>query len=187
MTIMSQVPHFHYLLHPYPTSLVTCIDSGGKPNVIAIAWIIPVSAEPPLVAMSIRPTRYSYSLLVRVPEFVVNVPSYDLAEKTLYCGRRSGRTEDKLTAVGLTPAPARHVRPPIIEECPAHIECRIVNDIEAGDHHLVIGEVVAAYARPEFTNQEGLRNLSETQPLLHLGRNWFTNLRGDTSEPTLSD
>jgi flavin reductase (DIM6/NTAB) family NADH-FMN oxidoreductase RutF len=63
----------------------------------------------------------------------------------------------------------------MIQECIAHLECRMVQDIEAGDHHFVIGEVLSAYANPEVLDERGLYQLDIVRPLLHLGRNTFTS------------
>lgn len=187
MTETESARCFHYLLHPYPTFLVTCVSSDGRPNIITIAWLIPVSVDPPLVAMSVRPTRHSYSLLVDSGEFVVNVPHIGLAAEALRCGRRSGRSEDKFVTAGLTASRARHVRPPIIAECSAHLECRVVENVEAGDHRLLIGEVIDAYAGRGFTDKEGLRDVETARPLLHVGRNRFAGLSGVPIEPALDD
>jgi flavin reductase (DIM6/NTAB) family NADH-FMN oxidoreductase RutF len=179
------VSSFHYLLHPYNTSLVTCCDAEGQPNIIAIAWLVPVSVSPPLMGLSIRPTRHSYKLIQATGEFVINVASYEIAQQVLFCGRRSGRDVDKFAATGLTPGQARLVRPPIIEECIAHLECRVVQDVEAGDHHLVIGEVLAAYTQPGVLDDDGLYDLGHIHPLLHLGRNRFTSTLAQSVEPPL--
>jgi flavin reductase (DIM6/NTAB) family NADH-FMN oxidoreductase RutF len=178
---------FHYLLHPYPTFLVTCVGSDDRPNVLTVAWLIPASVDPPLVAMSLRATRHSYTLLSECGEFVVNVPPHGLAAAALHCGRRSGRSGDKFAATGLTPASARRVRPPIVAECLGYLECRTVSDVEAGDHRLLIGEVLEAYARPGFFDREGLRDVGRAGPLLHLGGNRFARLRSETISPPLGD
>jgi flavin reductase (DIM6/NTAB) family NADH-FMN oxidoreductase RutF len=179
------VSRFHYLLHPYNTSLVTCCDAEGKANIIAIAWLIPMSVSPPLVGMSIRPTRHSYGLIRASGEFVINVAPYEIAQQVLFCGRRSGRDVDKFAATGLTPGQAQLVRPPIIEECIAYLECRVAQDVEAGDHRLVAGEVLATYTRPGVLDDGGLYDLSHVHPLLHLGRNRFTSTRAQSIEPPL--
>jgi flavin reductase (DIM6/NTAB) family NADH-FMN oxidoreductase RutF len=178
------VSNFHHLLHPYNTSLVTCCDTEGRPNIIAIAWLIPVSVNPPLVGMSIRPTRHSYGLIQATGEFVVNVAAYEIAQQVLFCGRQSGRDVDKFAATGLTAGQAQRVRPPIIEECIAHLECRAVQDVEAGDHRLVVAEVLAAYTRPGVLD-DGLYDLGRVHPLLHLGRNRFTSTGAQSIEPPL--
>lgn len=169
------VASFHRLLHPYNTSLITCCDAEGQPNIITIAWLIPVSVNPPLVAMSISPSRYSYGLIHAMGEFVINVAPYDIAQQALFCGRCSGREVDKFAETNLTPGEAQQVRPPIIEECIAHIECRVVQDIQAGDHNIVVAEVVAAYTYPGILGDNGLYNLDQVHPLLHLGSNNFTS------------
>lgn len=186
MTRSLPVSSFHYLLHPYNTSLVTCCDAEGQPNVLAIAWLIPVSVSPPLVGMSIRPTRYSYGLIQMTGEFVVNVAPYEIAQQVLFCGRRSGRDVDKFAATGVTPGQAQCVRPPIIEECIAHLECRVVQDLEVGDHRFVVAEVVAAYAELGILDDHGLHDLGLVQPLLHLGQDRFTSTRAESTKPSLS-
>jgi flavin reductase (DIM6/NTAB) family NADH-FMN oxidoreductase RutF len=177
--------NFYRLLHPYNTSLVTCGDDGGQVNIIAIAWLVPLSVRPPLVGMSIRPTRHSYQLIRETGEFVVNVAPYEIAQQVLFCGRRSGRDVDKFAATGLTPGPAQIVRPPVIEECVAHLECRAVQDVQAGDHRFVMGQVLAAYAHPDVLGAEGLYDLGHVRLLLHLGRNCFTSTLSQTVEPQL--
>lgn len=185
MTESVPVSKFYYLLHPYNTSLVTCCDAEGQPNIIAIAWLVPVSVIPPLVGMSIGPRRHSYGLIQATGEFVINVAPHEIAQQVLFCGRRSGRDVDKFAATGLTPGQARHVRPPIIEECIAHLECRVAQEVEAGDHCFVIGEVLAAYTRPGVLDDNGLYDLSLVHPLLHLGRNRFTSTLAQSVEPLL--
>jgi len=176
---------FHYLLHPYNTSLVTCCDAEGNPNIITIAWLIPVSVNPPLVGMSIGPTRFSYGLIRETGEFVINVAPYEIGSQVLFCGRRSGRDVDKFAETGLTQQEAQSVRPPIIEECVAHLECRVVQDIEAGDHRLVVGEVLAAYANRGILEENGLYRLKQVQPLFHVGRNYFTSTRSEYEKLSL--
>lgn len=179
------VSPFHYLLHPYNALLVTCCDAKGQSNIIAIAWLIPVSVRPPLVGMSIAPTRHSYGLIRATGESVINIAPYEIAQQVLFCGRRSGRDVDKFAATGLTPGQALHVRPPIIEDCTAHLECRVLQDIEVRDHRFVVAEVLATYAQPGALNDEGLYDLSRVQPLLHLGRNSFTSTLAQSVEPPL--
>jgi flavin reductase (DIM6/NTAB) family NADH-FMN oxidoreductase RutF len=164
---------------------VTCCDTEGKSNIITIAWLIPVSVKPPLVGMSIGPSRFSYGLIRETGEFVINVAPYDIARQVLFCGRRSGREVDKFAETGLTPMEAQHVRPPVIKECVAHLECRVVQDIEAGDHQIVVGEVLAACANRGVLEENGLYRLDQIQTLFHLGRNWFTSTGAECEKISL--
>ncbi|MFX0117234.1 MAG: flavin reductase family protein, partial [Candidatus Hodarchaeota archaeon] len=105
---------YHRLLHPYNATLVSCTSKDGKPNVLAIAWIIPVSIDPPLLAMSIRPERHSHRIISETKEFVVNIPTFQLAKKVLGCGRLSGREYDKFKEFALETQNAKEVNSPII-------------------------------------------------------------------------
>ena len=174
---------FTPLLHPCLTFLVTAVDQAGKANIITIAWLTPLSVEPPLVGVSVRPSRYSYDLIRSCGEFVVNVAPYEIARQALLCGRRSGREVDKLEATGLTPRAAKRVRPPILEECLAHIECKVVREVECGDHVLFIGEVLAASARTDVLDPGGSYDLARVRPLLHLGGDSFTTTQAESVEP----
>jgi flavin reductase (DIM6/NTAB) family NADH-FMN oxidoreductase RutF len=130
--------------------LVTCGDINGKSNIIAVSFCMPVSKEPPLIACAVRKGAYSCTLIEEAQEFIVNVPLRELEPKIYYCGYHSGHQVDKFKETGLTPKPARKVKAPIIEECVAHMECKVVQKFETGDKNLFIGEVIEAYADEEI-------------------------------------
>ncbi|HDI01915.1 MAG TPA: flavin reductase family protein [Candidatus Bathyarchaeota archaeon] len=165
---------FYRLLHPRPAVLVTCVDREGRPNAIAVSWITPVAREPPTIAICVAKKRYSHGLIAETGEFVVNIPSDELVEAVHFCGTVSGRdVEDKIAKAGLTARPAKVVRAPIIEECPAHIECRVVQVVDCGSHDIFIGQVVAAYADPGAF-EGGFWKLEAVRPLLHAGGNAYS-------------
>ncbi len=80
---------------PEPTVLVTVTAENKKPNIITIAWTGVLSYNPSMVYIAVQPTRYSNSMLKESMEYVINVPSEDLARITDYCGIVSGKTVDK--------------------------------------------------------------------------------------------
>lgn len=173
---------FTRLIHPMPAFLVTCAGKDGQPNAIAIAWLMPVSVNPPLLAFAVRPQRYSYELLQENPAFVVNAMAYQRAVEVLFCGRCSGRDVDKFATVGLTSVPAEAVDAPAIGEALAHVECTVEAEYPAGDHVIVVGRVTAASAE-EGMLIENWRDLDAAPPLFHLGGNRFTTSSGEVSEP----
>jgi len=126
--------------------LITCGQMQVKANIIAVSFCMPVSKEPPLIACSIGRSAYSCKLIESGKEFVVNVPTKDMEAKVYYCGFHSGYQVDKFKETGLTAKPARMVKTAIIDECVAHMECRLIQVTEAGDKNLFIGEVIEAYA-----------------------------------------
>jgi flavin reductase (DIM6/NTAB) family NADH-FMN oxidoreductase RutF len=137
---------FDFLLLPRPAVLVTCLDDAGKANIITIGWSTPVSHNPLIVAFAVSPKRYSHDLIDKSREFVVNIPDLSLAEKSNWCGRKSGRKYDKFAETGWTAVPGKTIKTPHIAECYVHLECRVVQQVIAGDHTTFFGEVVDAYA-----------------------------------------
>jgi len=156
------------------TVLVSCVGKAGKSNIITLAWAMPTSINPPLVAISVAPPRYSHGLIEETQEFVVNIPTMEILRETLFCGRKSGSECDKFKETGLTPLPAKKVKPPIIKECVAHLECRLHSQFTTGDHTIFVGEIVEAYADKEaFTDKYNLKN---ARMIFHLGEDEFATL-----------
>ncbi|MCS7123811.1 MAG: flavin reductase family protein [Candidatus Bathyarchaeota archaeon] len=170
------------LIHPMHTVLVSCAGKDGKPNIITLAWAMPTSISPPLVAVSIAPRRHSHSLIEETGEFVVNIPTMDILDATFYCGRVSGRDRDKFKEAGLTPMPARKVKPPIIGECVAHLECKLYGKYPTGDHTIFVGEIVEAYANKGCFSEAGY-NLEKAKMIFHVGGNEFATLEPKIHKP----
>lgn len=129
------------LLEPGPVVLVTTHD-GRKANIMTITWTMVrgFSAE---FAITTGPWNYSYAALCNSRECVLAIPAADLIDTAVGIGTCSGTDTDKFAKFGLTPLPARHVRPPLIAECLANIECRVVDIIEP--HSIVLLQGVAAW------------------------------------------
>ncbi len=143
---MASIPaDFYRWFYPARLVLVTSVDERGKPNIITLAWSMPASFEPPLVAIAIGKTRYSHKLVSARREFVVNFPGESLSRETLMCGSISGKSKDKFEEAKLTPMSAEKVKPHVIKECARALECKVVKEVDAGDHTIFIGEVVAAH------------------------------------------
>jgi len=168
------------LIHPMHTVLVSCVGKDRKPNIITLAWVMPTSIDPPLVAVSIAPSRYSHKLIEETKEFVVNIPTMDILEETLFCGRTSGKTHDKFEETGLTASTSRKVKPPTIEECVANLECKLHSKFATGDHTIFVGEIVEAYADETFTNRYDSK---KTRMIFHLGANDFATLDPKVFKP----
>jgi len=173
------------LVHPMHTVLVSCVGKNGKPNIITLAWAMPTSINPPLVAVSIAPRRHSHSLIEETGEFVVNIPTMEILDATFYCGRVSGRDHDKFKEAKLTPMPARRVKPPIIKECVAHLECKLHSQFKTGDHTIFVGEIIEAYANKECFTSAGGYDLEKARMIFHLGGDEFATLQPKIFKPKL--
>jgi len=124
-----------------------------------------------MIGIAIRPGRYSYALIERRGEFVVNIPTKDLLNQTEYCGVISGRDVDKFSKSGLTPQPSSKVAPPLIRECPVNLECKVRKKIRLGSHDLFIGEVVSLHVEEDLLDSRGDVDFSKTCAMtyMHVG------------------
>ena len=135
-----------WLVEPGCVVLVTT-GTMANPNVMTFSWQTPVnSADPCLILLAISHIRYSYDLIKQNHELVINVPGEELLEQTHFVGSVSGRNINKFRESGLTAVAARMVAPPLIEECAAHLECRVVNIFKMQSHDLLVGKVLRAEA-----------------------------------------
>lgn len=133
-------------LWPRAIVLVTTVDENGKPNIVPVTFHTPVSHKPPLVAIALDRASYSLKSIKKTKEFVINIPPRKLRRHAMYCGYSSGRNVDKFERTKLTPEPAKKAKPPVIGECIAHLECKLVDQLETGDKTLLLGEIIASYA-----------------------------------------
>jgi len=129
------------LMEPGPVVLVTTHD-GHRDNVMTITWtmVLDFSAS---FAITTGPWNYSYAALKKTKECVIAIPTVDMLDTAVGIGTCSGREEDKFQKFGLTRAKATHVRAPLLEQCLANIECRVVEIIEP--HNIVVLQGVAAW------------------------------------------
>lgn len=132
------------LLEPGPVVLITTAGKRGA-NVMTQSWHTMLEFEPPTVACVVSNRNYSFDVLKKTRQCVINIPTVELAEKVVACGNSSGCDTDKFSAFGLTPLAASHVRPPLIAECYANLECRVTDTREVNRYCLFILEVVKAW------------------------------------------
>jgi len=157
-------------IYPTPAGLVTSVDKEGKPNIITLGEIFNLSIKEPVwVGIAIREATYSHGLIKEQGEFVVNLPTASMLEKVLGCGSCSGRDGiDKFEKFGLTPLPAKYVKPPLIAECPVNLECKVVAFYNVGDHDLFVGEVLIEHIDKDALDANGNPDTVKLDPLLML-------------------
>lgn len=143
------------LLNPEPPVLVSC-GSLEKPNLITIGWTGTICTQPSMVSISVRPERYSYNLIKESGQFAINLPTESLVRAVDWCGVRSGRDQDKFTAMGLHAAPGSVLTScPILEESPLSLECRVTQVIPLGSHDLFLAQVEACDVDEELLDETG--------------------------------
>ena len=135
------------LLEPGPVVLVTTANKG-RANIMTMSWHTMLEFEPPLVGCVISNRNYSFDILKASKECVINIPTVELAKKVVGCGNSSGRKVDKFKKFSLTPVAASYVQAPLIDECYANLECKVVDGKMVPKYNLFILEVVKAWIDP---------------------------------------
>lgn len=139
------------LLIPTTVTLVTARDATGADKVATIAWAMPISHEPSLIAVAIRPGGQTACAMRESGCFVVNVLGADdeAVAIAMTCGKKAG-VDDRIGQAGLVTAAATQVDAVRIEQAISWIECELVESQVHGDHELFIGRTLVAETRGEL-------------------------------------
>lgn len=148
------------MLAPLPPALISC-GTLERPNVMTAAWTGIICSDPTLVYVSIRPSRYSHEIIGKSGEFVINVPTVELAKAVDLCGVKSGRDTDKFKLAGITAAPCEKVSAPQVAEAPISLECRVKEVTSLGSHDMFLAEVLAVDVEEKFINSQHALNLDK--------------------------
>lgn len=141
------LPHASRLLNHGPTVLVTS-SHGGRRNIMAAAWSMPVELTPPRIAVVIDKSTLTRELVLASGAFGLCVPGAALVDLTYAVGSASGRTEDKFARHGIAARPGPVLGMPLLEEgCAGWLECRLIREPHTEEaYDTCFAEVVAAAA-----------------------------------------
>lgn len=153
------------MLNPLPAVLVSC-GRGSRANLITVAWAGTVCTNPPMLSISVRPERYSHSILMEEMEFTLNLTTAAMARATDWCGVKSGRDFDKWKETGLTPVDGVAVGCPSVAESPLSIECKVKQVLSLGSHDMFLADVLNVIADDRYIDPDtGALNLESADML----------------------
>jgi flavin reductase (DIM6/NTAB) family NADH-FMN oxidoreductase RutF len=132
-------------LEPGPIVLVSSAHKGER-NIMTMGWHTVMEFTPSLVGCMISGGNHSFELVSRSGECVINVPEVHLAATVAKIGNCSGASVDKFAHFKLTAMEAEQVRAPLIAECYANLECKLVDGRLRDDFNFFVFEVVKAHA-----------------------------------------
>ena len=150
---------------------ITSVDSDGKPAIITVGWKMRSSFNPPSFAIAVRQDSHMHHCIKTSREFVVAVPGADLSKESLVCGLRLKEGEDKFEKCSFETISGNYISSPLIRDCIANFECKVVGHLDSGDHTIFNGEVLASWvsAKNELKNllvinsDKGYTLLAETE------------------------
>ncbi len=155
------------IFFPVPAALIVS-GTWEKPNIITVAWIGIMSSDPPVIAISLKKSRYSLALIRDSNEFTVNIPPAELFKETDYCGIVSGRKRNKFKDTNFTPLKSTKIDTPIIKECPFNMECKVIKEVEVGQWLAFFGEIVETHIDEDKINKSNMKiDISKVNPLVY--------------------
>ncbi len=161
---------FYKILHPMHTFILTSISLEGKPNACAVAWVTPLSEDPPMVLVALEKDHLTAKNIRETGEFVINIPGVRLLRTVWYVGTKSGKKVDKTQVKGITYVPSKKVGAPRVKESMGHLECRVRQTLDTGETFSFIADVVRAEVETEFF---ALFWKDKAYPLLHISGKEF--------------
>lgn len=160
-----------FLLQPSRPILCTTKNDDGTDHIAPFSWINPASHKPPRVALALmnKPKKQrSLENIERTGEFGVNIPDMSMAEKMVGCSYSTKFGENKFDRSGFTRLPSAIIKAPCVEEGMASLECKVLNMMDAGDHTLIIADIVYAKYNEEAYSSNLLINTQSFRPVIHV-------------------
>lgn len=145
------------LIEPGPVTLVTTAI-GRRKNIMTISWTLVMDFTPKLAFVT-GSWNHSFNALMETKECVIAIPSVDMSETVVGIGTCSGADTDKFKKFGLTPVKAKAVKAPLIAECIANIECRVIEYLKR--HDLFVLEGLRAWIDPESHKRRAFHALGD--------------------------
>lgn len=159
-------------IYPIPAVMVSCGDMD-KSNIITVAWTGILNTNPAKVYISVRPTRYSYDIIKKTGEFVINLTTKELAYATDWCGVKTGAKVDKFKEMKLTKQKCEFVSAPAIKESPVSIECKVTDIKELGSHHTFIADVLSIDADEKYIDEKGAFDISKCNLIAYANGGYY--------------
>ncbi|MBN1788739.1 MAG: flavin reductase family protein [Sedimentisphaerales bacterium] len=135
----------------YPEPIIVAIakDENGKMNPVTIGWSMIASGSPPMFAIALTPKRHTTAAIRHSKCFTIVYPTDEMTDDVMFFGTHSGRDIDKLAEGNCKHIPAEEIDSVILEDAVANFECTLESELEAGDHIIFVGKVVACHVNTE--------------------------------------
>ncbi len=173
--------HLNEVVIPFPVTIVTTLDQQGRVNAAPFGLVLPFSndKDKPQMLLCSASMWHTAANIEATGEFVINYVPYRVMEQAAQTGLMYSEGINELGKAGLTEIPSLHVRPPRIEECFQHFECRLDRVLRPNDHQSnFVGDIVSVSINEELIGQSRTEKLSAAEPLLLFGVD-ITTFRGD--------
>ncbi len=160
-------------IYPIPAVLVS-VGTMEKSNIFTVAWTGTINTNPAMAYISVRKERFSYNIIKKQKEFVINLTNEDLVYATDFCGVKSGRDVDKFEFLKLNKQKSSFVKAPMIKESPISIECKVVEEKDLGSHTMFCAEVLAINVDDKYINKNGAFDISKCKLIAYSNGGYYS-------------
>lgn len=150
-------------LEPGPVVLLSTMGKN-KPNVMTMSWHMMIDFEPPIIGCVVSNRDFTFDILRKTKECVINIPTVEMASTVVKIGNTSGRNTDKFKKFELTAINASEVKAPLIQECYVNLECKVIDTRLVNQYNIFIVEVLKAWIS---------RSKKNPQTIHHCGKGVF--------------
>ena len=159
---------FYRLLSPRLSVIISSGSGLGSFCAATHSFLMPASLDPPLLAFAAAKGKETLDNVRENGEFVVNLPTAGIARELWACAKKPPRNREELVVAGLSTAPSAKVAVPRIKECCGWLECKKVDEVDAGDHSIVVGEILAAEVDETLLDEKGSLRVPAPGALMHV-------------------
>lgn len=166
LEIINKIEKVVYVTQPSPVILVSTISKNNVDNVAPFAMFMNYSTKPDnMVAIPILPKTDTYSNIKETKQFIIGIPKDNILDKLYKAGEKVDKNVSEFEFTNLTPYDSKKLKCKRIEECIVNIDCVFENEIETGNHHIIVGKVVACdidedkYSEDKVTLRNNIPNI----------------------------
>ena len=181
--------YLQHLIAPRPICLASTINKEGKVNLSPFSFFNLFSSAPPIVIFSparrVRDntTKHTLQNVLEVPEVAINIVTYDIVQQTSLTSCEYPKGTDEAIKAGFTKTPSSIIKPPVIKEAKAALECKVIEvkslGEEGGAGQLVICEVLCIHIADEILDSEKKIDQSKLELVARLGGDWYCKVTAD--------
>ena len=174
LEILDKIEKIVYVTQPSPVVLVSTISKDNIENIAPFGMFMNCSTKPEsMVAIAISPKTDTYANIRNTKEFIIGIPQESMLDKMYKAGDTVDSNVSEFEFTGLTPYNSKKINCKRIKECVVNIDCIFENEIETGNHHIIVGKVVACDIDEDKFSKDKVKLRCNIPNIYHITGNKF--------------
>lgn len=188
LNVLEKQYYLQHIVGPRPICFASTIDNAGNANLSPFSFFNLFSIQPPIVVFSPsrrlrnNTTKHTLQNILEVPEVVINMVTYDMVQQASLASCEYPKGVDEFIKAGFSKEKACTVRPPMVKESKAKLECKVLEvkplGEEGGAGNLVICEIVYLHIA-ESLLENGKINQTSLELVARLGGDWYCKVSAE--------